>query len=332
MSALVNHNNEITVPLIKWKQNVFYQLGTKLQATQDTNNNTTGSILFKARPIKHAYRRERGVNTTLAQQSRASATIDLASFPGGTVLYTAVPANCPGYVQTLESKTLLPNNQGLLGNVCNVCNNNGEQCLSTSSLPDNVCFTPETNARRRVRSAGMIQKKYKSTNPDAPDPVYFTNNRQYLISKNRTIEQNNYSFIRVGDPTTTPGTAASKTNVYAPQGLSHCKKTLLGAAQNNNVFEYIWTTGETFTVTLPEGYYDLFSFNRAFQLIMFNNGHFYVNDAGITAYLFNFTYNTLTGRVELQVFPGDPPATGDAGEGEGGGGGFSGDWYCSECS
>ena len=62
------------------------------------------------------------------------------------------------------------------------------QCQSPSD-----CFlSPELNAKRRVRSAGMNSNKFKPNYNN--DKVYFTSTNEYLVSRNRTIKQNMYNI------------------------------------------------------------------------------------------------------------------------------------------
>jgi hypothetical protein len=146
----------------------------------------------------------------------------------------------------------------------------------------------------------MIQKRFNSARNN--DNAYFTDNRQYLTSRNRTIYQNSYNFIRQGDSTLQPGVGISKSNVYSPQGLSHCEQVFISASGNNNTFQYIWLDGVTYTVTIPNGSYDINSFNQAFNAIMIQNTHYYINNINLTKqFLLVFSYNTLYGRVELQA-------------------------------
>lgn len=291
MSARLNLNE---LKYVSWKGKVFYQLSSNLQATQDTNENTTGSILFKPRPIKHAYRREIVVSGGKGNP-RISQNIDELTSPNGFLVYKE--PNCNGLVGILDDT--LPNNQTELGNTCTICNTIN-QCLSTSTSPDNACFSKQLDARRRVRSSGMIPSKFNANRNN--DNRYFVDNKQYLTSRNRTIYQNSYNFIRQGDSTLNPGTASSKTNVYSPQGLSHCELTTISVSQHNNTFQYIWIDGATYTVIVPDGSYDIRSFNEAFKLIMIQNTHYYVSNSNLSKnFLLNFSYNTLYGRVEIQA-------------------------------
>jgi hypothetical protein len=284
-----------------WKGKTFYQLSSVLQLTKDTNTITTGSILFKARPIKHAYRKEIAVNTTARGNSRISYSIDEINSPNGFLIYDdqTDPAisSCQGSLGYTDD--FIPNNASVLGKSCTVCNIPTE-CVSTSTSSSNTCFSAQLDARRRTRSSGMITRKFDPNRNN--DSTYFTNNKQYLVSRNRSIQQNSYNFIRQGDSSVEPGTALSKTNIYSPQGLSHCKQVNISAVANNNTFTYVWLDGNTFTVVIPNGSYDINSFNQAFNLAMINNTHYYVDKTNLSkSFLLVFTYNTLYGRVQLQT-------------------------------
>jgi hypothetical protein len=289
------------IPIIPWKGKVFYQLSSSLQPTQDTNPITSGDILFRPRPIKHAYRKEIAVNTTRNGNPRVSYKIDELTAPNGFLVYTDASDNaiqsCDGLVGYLDDQ--LPNDQTELGKTCNICNI-PSQCVSTSTAPENTCFSVQLNAQRRVRSAGMILPKFNPNRNN--DNRYFTDSNQYLVSRNRTIYQNSYNYIRKGDPTLQPGTGYSKSNVYSPQGLSHCERVYISPASNNNVFQYIWLDGQTYTATIPTGSYDINSFNQAFNTIMINNTHYYINNLNLAKqFLLVFSYNTLYGKVEIQA-------------------------------
>jgi hypothetical protein len=150
----------------------------------------------------------------------------------------------------------------------------------------------------------MIPLQFQPSRPDNPDPVYFFDNRQYLVSRNRTIAQNSYNYIRKGDPSAQPGTTLAANNVYSPQGLSHCALVKISAATNNNTLSYIWLNGTTYVATIPEGYYNISSFNGAFQKIMLANGHFYTNSATLApVFLLSFSYNNFYDVASLQAIP-----------------------------
>jgi hypothetical protein len=147
----------------------------------------------------------------------------------------------------------------------------------------------------------MIQKKYKSKNQN--DSAYFTDNKQYLTSRNRLFSQNQYHYIRQGLPNAVPGSAQAVNNVYSANGLSHCPLYSI-QANVNDVIQYIWIDGTLSTVHIPKGEYDIYSFNAAFQNGMFANHHYYrkLSD-GTIGFLIQFSFDTQQGRNTLQVLP-----------------------------
>jgi hypothetical protein len=288
---------------IQWKGQPFYQVTSKYQRTKTTTDNPDPKVWMRPQPIPRIYRREIAANldANYTGNPRTSASIDQLNMPNGYLVYTtsnnAAVTDCDGLLLTLDDQ--LPNNQTLLGNVCNVCNDQDSCSATTSTLNTNACFTQQLNAKRRVRSAGMNYNQFNQNRNN--DNRYFADNKQYLVSRNRTFDQNQFSYIRQGNPTVKPSPITA-TNLYSPQGLSHCEQTEISQARQNNFFQYIWLNGTTYDVTIPDGFYDINSFNQAFQSIMITNTHYYVNTLSLTnAFLLVFSYNTLYGRIELQA-------------------------------
>jgi hypothetical protein len=161
---------------------------------------------------------------------------------------------------------------------------------------------PDVDARRRVRSAGMINRKY---NPSRNNDTYCTSSNQYLISRNRTFSQNQYNFIRYGNSTVKPGSSLSKDNLYSPNGLSHCVQPYISIELLNNEFQYKWIDGNTFNVTLIQGQYDIFELNSFFQNVMMYNTHYVINKSNDSKiFLLNIGYDDLNKRVVLTTESG----------------------------
>jgi hypothetical protein len=166
----------------------------------------------------------------------------------------------------------------------------------------------EENARRRVRSSGMVRKKYDSSrNTDN----YYTTSKQYLDSRNLTFEKNQYNYIRMGDASVKPGSSLSSGNVYRPNGINNCKKFYIAAATS---FQYIWIDGTTVTVDVPSGYYYLSEVNDLLKLKMIEKYHFYMKDQFGTApyefydaltFLLNISFDNNTNKLQLQSFKTD---------------------------
>ena len=308
----MNIMNEIYLEekqLISWKGKTLYQVISILKPTQDTNTNTNTQLLMKARPVKRIYRKEIAINknneiinneitgnvkwnnTITTGNPRLSVNIDLMNSPNGFTIYkeNEINKNCIKTETVGIIETLIPNKYKQQEEFCNNCNISNA-CLTTITGPENTCFSPEINARRLIRSSGMIKKKFSQTNNGLN---YYTNNKQYLISRNRTIEQNNFSFFRQGDSTVIAGTPQSRNNIYTPQGLSNCRLVSIMSHLNNNTFQYIWINGITYNITIPDGNYDINSLNMAFKNIMIENKHYYINKTTSTKnFLLNLSYNS----------------------------------------
>jgi len=83
-------------------------------------------------------------------------------------------------------------------------------------------LSAEYNARRLVRSSGMITRKYDSlTNRE----IYNVQSKQYLHQRNKTFDQNQFNNIRIGDTSSLPGSSSSIDNVYASNTSQYCSDT-----------------------------------------------------------------------------------------------------------
>ena len=150
------------------------------------------------------------------------------------------------------------------------------------------------DARRRVRSSGNIR-----------NTSYCTSSNEYMISRSKTIKQNEYSHVRYGDPSYKPGSPESIQNVYQPNGLSHCSKVAISGydTSSNPLFNYQWINGTVYNFTIADGRYDIDELNNAFRTALIANKHYYNDNATYSkVYLFNFVYSTMSDTVQIQCF------------------------------
>jgi hypothetical protein len=141
-------------------------------------------------------------------------------------------------------------------------------------------------------------------NPATNNKVYYTDTNQYLKGRNKNFEQNQFNYLRSGDPTVKPGSNAAQTNVYSSQGTTNCAKIHISTSIGNNVFKYVWIDGSVITVTIPDEFYDVDLLNTAFKNIMIQNKHYYINNASLTkVFLLNIAFDTKENKVQLQCFP-----------------------------
>ena len=278
MSALLNHNEIRYVP---WKGKPFNQITSIIQKNKNSPPTDRGDTL-KPGPLK-IYRRELATNTSGTSCSRISSSIDVINRPNGYTIPGTVLGQTGGLVNTLDFQ--LPNSKQET-NRCEYA------CKSQNSVAE--------NAKRRCRSSGNITKKI---DPARNDHVYFTNTNQYLVSRTKTFTQNQYRHVRHKDESLflDPNNETDKGQFYSPNGLSHCPKTYYDGVLNP--FEYIWLNGTTYSVQIKAGYYDVHDLNSAFEVIMIENGHYYINlTTGSKVCLLKIIYNDYSKKIELQTF------------------------------
>ena len=199
--------NYDTVPLIQWKGKTFNQITSAISKNTNTMN-MEGNLLFKARPLK-IYRRDIVTTTTNPSNARISSSIDVLDRPNGyLVVPKEDPCDCKAINNTLD--ITLTNNTTEIPGACSSFTTNG------------VCLDPATNAKRRVRSSGMIRK---TVNPDSIPTPYCTTSQQYLSTRGRTFKQNEFNYLRSGNASVKPGAPGSQDNKYAvnQEGINYCE-------------------------------------------------------------------------------------------------------------
>lgn len=200
-----------------WKGKTFSQVSSILQKNKpDTDTNKNKGLFFKALPNK-IYRREILSSVDLSQKSGGDAKIYLSiDTPGGTIVNTQ-STFCQGITGTVdlplvESKTALQCSSGCNSYLDNDISQRNSKYIQSLSLQD--------NARRRVRSSGMTRPRFKNNHNGQSDN--YASAGQYLHSRNKTFQQNQFSNLRMGDSTATPGSTASQENKYASNTIQYC--------------------------------------------------------------------------------------------------------------
>ena len=269
------------VKLNGWKGKSFFQVIASIQKNQKNVTVLGKDQLFNPLPL-NIYRKEiHNVNGQTAPKNcnaRISTKITDFDAPGNNLVSETTDSFSNGLVNTLDVNptTLTAENGG-----CNTPNN---------------CFSPQYNAQKRCRSAGMIPRKF---NLNKNNDCYSTSTQQYLTSRNRTIKQNEYNYIRKGNSGLIPGPGLAATNIYSPGGLSHCNQPMISSANNNNVFSYYWIDNTSYSVTIPDGMYDVNSLNQLFQSIQVQNKTYFDGPNSSKNFLMNISYNTQTNSVVL---------------------------------
>lgn len=269
---------------VNWKGKTFFQIVASIQ--KNTKKSPTLGInqLFRPLPLS-IYRREihniSGQTAPKNCNSRVSIKISDFETPGNNMVSsTQKSAYSNGLICNVEE--INPTTLTAENGACNTQNN---------------CFlSPQNNARKRCRSAGMIPRKF---NLNKNNDTYATSTQQYLVSRNRTIKQNEYNYIRKGSSGIVPGPGLAASNIYSPAGLSHCAQPTVSAANNNNVFSYVWANGSTYSATIPDGVYSVESLNQTFQTIQIQNKTYLVGPSYSKTFLMNISYDTKTGSIIL---------------------------------
>jgi hypothetical protein len=284
MSARLNMKK---IREFSWKGKTFTEITSLLKKNNTAiNTNFSKNSYFIPRPLK-IYRREVVVGNSNNCNLKTSTLIRDFDMPGGTIVNSEA-STLNGLTNTLD---------------INLTENKYER-PGTST----VCFSQADNARRRVRSGGMIKRQFDITKNN---DTYHTSTNQYLVSRNRTFQQNQYNYIKQGNANVKPGDALSKQNVYSANGINHCSKYYIPTATS---FEYQWFDienyyspdnqnqyGTYYTVNIPAGYYTVEEVNAVFQQVMTNNKHYFVERSTNTkVYLLAIAYNNTTQLVELQ--------------------------------
>lgn len=82
----------------------------------------------------------------------------------------------------------------------------------------------------------------------------------------------------------------------------------------NNIFSYNWIDGAgvpaTYTITIPNGLYEIATLNQLLQFTMIQNGHYLVNSSGENVYYAEFLVNPARYAVQINtyLFPTALPA------------------------
>lgn len=303
MSQFLN-TDEISLshlkPIISWKGKTFTQVTTSIKKNnvksignavskdQYKKGIKVGSIniypsIFLPNPLK-IHRREIVNSFDMSNcYTRTSLSIDELNRPGGSIVNSSSKIN--GLVNTLDN--ILPNNKCEEPGSC-------EKVISTANGSSYAFLSPADNAKRRCRSSGMIKRSY---NPANNFSTYYTDSKQYLVSRNKTFLQNQYNYIRVGNKLLKPSTGLAASNIYSPNGLPVCPKFNI---KTDCDFEYQWVDGIYYPVTIPAGYYDANDFNGRLQYAMSQNYHFLINKNGAKVFLINIAYDDANNILEFQ--------------------------------
>lgn len=162
MSAILDLN---ATRLVSWKGLTIKEINSKIIKNEGCVIGKRN--IFKSNPVKLPRRELLSSSSTC--NSKTSLKIDLINAPGGTVS-NSTSSNATNSV-SITTQVNVPNNSCEYPGTCN------------------KITSPIENAKKRVRSSGMIRQKYHQT---TNDKVYYTNTKEYLNARNMTHKQNQY--------------------------------------------------------------------------------------------------------------------------------------------
>ena len=169
--------------IISWKDKTLVQILSSVQMNQN-NNVLTKSNLHKASPIKH-YRKEIPFTTNIVSTKSSTLGMKIDAFETpGAILKTKEKINTSTLATFSNEKEVIHENTQ-------------ETCYSLTSI--------QQNALNRIRNSNRIK------------PNYCVDTKQYLQKRGKSIEQNEYNYLRQGNSTVKPGTLQSITNIYDGQ-------------------------------------------------------------------------------------------------------------------
>jgi hypothetical protein len=158
----------------------------------------------------------------------------------------------------------------------------------------------EDNARRRVRTAGMIPRKFRNQG-DTGDSVFKPSYHQYLHSRVKSFDQNQYNYLREGNKTAVPGDNLSMSNVYASNSLNPYAKLLISESKGNHQFSYQWIDRTEYAVVLGDGYYDAADLQNAVNQALVSNRTYFVNNyTKENVYPISIFFDSLEKRMVIQ--------------------------------
>jgi len=268
--------------ILPWKGKTFYQIVASIQKNNKNFSKLSINQLMKPLPLTiYRYESHNIKNQTAPKNCNERISLKFPEKPGCNIVSRNL--NSTSYSNELIVHTEIVNNTTLTAEhgKCNT--------------PEN-CFSPQFNARKRCRSAGMIPRKF---NLNKNNDTYSTSTQQYLVSRNRTIKQNEYNYIRKGSSGIVPGPGLAASNIYSPGGLSHCTQPTISASNNNNTFSYWWVDGTEYQVIIPDGVYDVGTLNQMFKNIQIKNKTYFIGPDYSKHFLMNISYDTNTGSIIL---------------------------------
>ena len=201
MSALLGLKE---IAYVSWKGQTFTQITSWLRKNKRNSSSVTN--MYRARPL-NIYRREIASinNNYYSGNLRINIRVNSFEQPGGYLISNI--NDCHNGMESILDKQLVKTKNQQNEYSCND---------SIYSVPPHVndissqnrCLSTQNNALRKTRSSGKIKSNF------------YSNTNQYLYSRKKTFEQNQFNYLKTGTQTAIPGSAAASNNIYTKGGVS----------------------------------------------------------------------------------------------------------------
>lgn len=123
-----------------------------------------------------------------------------------------------------------------------------------------------------------------------------------ILSQNDIVPGSNNSVFEYAFPS--GGVTLKENTKVALASISMYASTPnISVAYNNNVFTYKWVDGINYTVSIPDGNYEISDLNNLLHQTMKNNKHYLQDSAGNYIWFITMTVNTSNYKIDFLFYP-----------------------------
>ena len=130
-----------------------------------------------------------------------------------------------------------------------------------------------------------------------------------ILNSNNVVDNGNNDTMIYKFPA---GAVTFNRNVIAISSISlyfswfNITSATTNSEYNNNSYEYVWygsTGASTYTVTMPDGYYEISDINAYLQSVLVSNGHYLTDSSGNYVYYLQLEVNQTEYAVQFNSYP-----------------------------
>jgi len=124
--------------------------------------------------------------------------------------------------------------------------------------------------------------------------------RTLILNPNNIVANSGNSTFQYKFPL---GGFMAKDEMIAVQQISLYQSVFnITAANNNNTFSYVWVNGQTYTIVIPDGYYELEQINAILQSYFVANQQYLTTTSGQYVYLLEIVVNQARYAYQINSF------------------------------